>query len=385
MTARTDWEVRVDQTLAEIVAGATTFGLYGSGHPRAVQAVQRLSSQFDALLGTESELAVVLLGEELFVQGRPFTRVSRHAPALARRLRRRSVEHATFQLGLTVDEVRGFLEDLARKDDAPVRQRPHLQVGQVELSERELGGADDESGGKQKQKLAAVRDRVGIVHDCFVGFARSRSLEAADLARVARALWIRLGEDPDPFAHFAPWEGEERWPAVHAHNVAVLAAALARSAGISTASCLDLALAGLVHDVGKLLLPPEVFARELEAAGDELEPMFDHPRLGLGAVLACPQLPPLAAIVTHEHHLNFNGTGYPRLAHPRRPHPAARLVTVADAFVVLFTARAGRGQLTREGTVIWIDEHSGTLLDPNWAGALRAMLDRPGAPPQPPG
>jgi len=385
MTARTEWEVRVDRTLAEIVSGATTFGLYGTQHPRAVEGVKRLSAQFDSLLETESELAIVLLGEELFVQGRPFTRVSRHAPALARRLRRRAIEHATFQLGLTNDEVRGFLEDLSRKDDSPVRSRPHLQVGQVELSERELGGPDDESGGQKRQKLATVRDRVGVIHECFVDFATSRSLAVSDLTRVARALWIKLGETPDPFVHLAPWEGEERWPAVHAHNVAVLAMGLARFAGVSTAWCIDLALAGLVHDIGKLLLPPEVVERELELTGDELEPMFDHPQLGLAAVLAAPQLPPLAAIVTHEHHLNYNGTGYPRLARPRRPHPAARLVTVADSFVVLFTARAGRGRLTREGTLIWLDEHNGTVLDPNWAGALRAMLDRPPLPAQPPG
>ena len=385
MTVRSEWEVRVDQTLGELVSGTTTFGLYGSQHPRAVQAVQRLSSQFDSLLETESELAIVLLSDELFVQGRPFTRVSRHAPALARRLRRRAIEHATFQLGLTLEEVRGFLEDLARKDDSPVRSRPHVQVGQVELSDRELGGPDEASGGKQKQKLAAVRDRVSMIHECFLEFAQSRNLAAGDLGRVARALWIKLGEEPDPLAHFAPWEGEERWPAVHVHNVAVLSMGLARLSGISTAWGIDLGMAALVHDIGKLLLPPEVMSRELESSGDELEPIFDHPRIGVAAVLANPQLPSLAGIVTHEHHLNYNGTGYPRLAHPRRPHPAARLVTVADCFVVLFTARGGRGQLTREGTILWLEEHSGTVLDPNWAGALKDMLDRPPLAAQPPG
>jgi len=385
VTVRSEWEVRVDQAIGELVAGTTTFGLYGSQHPRSVQAAQRLAAQFDSLLGTESELAVVLLGEELFVQGRPFTRVSRHAPALIRRFRRREIEHATFQLGLTQDEVRGFVEDLARTDDAPVRSRPHVQVGQVELSDRELGGPDDDAGGKQRQKLAAVRDRVSVIQECFADFALGRELASGDLGRVTRALWTRLGDEPDPFRHFAPWEGEDRWPAVHAHNVAVLSMGLGRLAGISTAMCLDLGVAALVHDIGKLLLTPEVMSRELELAGDELELIFDHPRLGVAALLRNTQFPALAAIVAYEHHLNYNGTGYPRLARPRRPHPAARLVTVADAFVVLFTARGGRGQVTREGTIIWIDEHSGTVLDPNWAAALRQMLDRSPVPTQPPG
>jgi HD-GYP domain-containing protein (c-di-GMP phosphodiesterase class II) len=160
---------------------------------------------------------------------------------------------------------------------------------------------------------------------------------------------------------------------------------LARLAGISTAWSIDLGVAALVHDIGKLLLPPEVMSRELESTGDELEPIFDHPRIGLAAVLANPLLPPLASIVTLEHHLNYNGTGYPQLARRRRPHPATLLVTVADCFVVLFTARGGRGLLTREGTILWLEEHSGTVLDPNWAGALKDMLDRPPVAAQPPG
>ena len=136
MTVRSEWEVRVDQTIGELAASTTTVGLYGSSHPRAVQAVQRLASQLDSLLGTESELAFVLLGEELFIQGRPFTRVSRHAASLIRRFRRRDIEHATFQLGLTLEEVGGFIGDLARTDDYPVKSRPHVQVGQVEISSR---------------------------------------------------------------------------------------------------------------------------------------------------------------------------------------------------------------------------------------------------------
>ena len=385
MTARTEWETLVDDAIGMIAAAATTFGLYGPAHPRAVDAVQRLLAQHQALLVTEPELAFVLLGEELFVQGRPFTRVSRHAVSLIRRFRRRAVEHATIVAGVTAEEVRGLLEDLARTDDAPVRSRPHVQVGRVDVSESDLGGSDDSAGGERKRRLAAVRDRVTLVQECLADFAQGRSLAVGDLARVAHALWNRLAEGSDPLGLFAPWEGEARWPAVQAHNVAALAMGLARLAGVGAATCRDLGVAGLVHNVGKALLPTDLTAREIELTGDQLEFLFDHPRVGLEALLRVGQLPPVALVVTFEHHLNYNGTGYPRLARPRRPHPAARLVAVADAFVTLFTARGGRGLLTREGTVAWLDEHSGSALDPAWVGALHELIERGRPSAQPPG
>jgi HD-GYP domain-containing protein (c-di-GMP phosphodiesterase class II) len=388
VSARTEWELQVDRLLGDLAGGATSFGLYGASHPRAIETVQRISLQLAKLLAAEPDFALVLLGEELFVQGRPFTRVSRHSASLIRRFRRRDVEHATIRAGVTRDEVHGFLADLARTDEVPLQSRPHIQVGRVELSERELGGPDATAGGAQGRKLAMVRDRVSLVHDDFAAFAAGNGLAVGDLAGVARAIMEGLETDPDPLRQFAPWEGEERWPAVHAHNVAVLSTGLANLAGAAAVPCADLGLAALVHDIGKLLLPPEIMSRELELAGDELEIILDHPKLGLEALLKNAQVPPLALIVTFEHHLNFNGTGTPRLARPRRPHPAVRLVAVADAFVTLFTARGGRGLLTREGTIAWINEHAGTVLDPDWTGALRQLLERPpeGRPrPHPPG
>jgi HD-GYP domain-containing protein (c-di-GMP phosphodiesterase class II) len=376
VSVHTEWELQVDRLLGDLAGGATAVGLYGAAHPRAVEAVQRIYLQLAELLAAESELAFVLLGEELFVQGRPFTRVSRHSASLIRRFRRREIEHATIRVGVTREEIHGFLEDLARTDEAALQSRPHIQVGRVELSERELGGPDATAGGAQGRKLATVRDRVSVIHDDFAEFTAGHGLAVGDLARVARAIMEGLDDAPDLFRQFALWEGEERWPAIHAHNVAVLSMGLAKLAGAAGVPCADLGIAALVHDIGKLLLPPEITSRELDFAGDELEFMLDHSKLGLEALLQNAQVPPLALIVTFEHHLNYNGTGTPRLARPRRPHPAARLVTVADAFVTLFTARGGRGLLTREGTVAWITEHAGTVLDPDWTGALRQLLDR---------
>jgi HD-GYP domain-containing protein (c-di-GMP phosphodiesterase class II) len=384
MSPQADWGTLVEATIAELAAGATTVGLYGSSHPHAEQALGKLASQIGALLATEQELPFVVLGEELFVQGRPFTRVSRQAPALIRRLRRRGVEHVAFRRGVTTEELRSFLEDLAATDDSPVNSSANIQVGRVELSERELGGPDETEGGRARRRLATVRDRVSLIQECFADVIGGRELAVGQLDRVTRSLLELLAKDPDPLHHLAPWEGEARWQAVHAHNVAALAMGLARLANIGTASCRDLGMAALVHDIGKLALPPDLLSRETELAGDEVELVLDHPRSSLELVLATGQLPPVALIVAVEHHLNFNGTGYPRLGRPRRPHPAARLVAVADTFDVLFTARGARGLMTREGTVAWLLDRQGSMLDPGWASALCEVLQRPQAA-QPPG
>ena len=368
-------EKLIQGAITELAAGMTTVGLYGSDHPRAGIIVEHLAGLLQELLTQEQELTFVLLGEELFVQGTPMTRACRQAPSVIRRMRRRGLEHVGFRPGVTASELHAFLEELASTDDTAVQNRAHIQVGKVEISEIELGGPDDASGGKKRRKLASVRDRIAVVDDCLSGFAAGAGLAVGDLERVVKALHDSLEDDPDPLHHLAPWEGEARWPAVCAYNTCVLTVGLALLAGVEPALRRDLGLAAMLVDCGKLLRPDDVQARELELRGDELELLIDHPKTGFHALLGAGNLPPQALIAVYEHHLAFNGTGYPRLPRPRRPHPVSRLISVAVAFVILHTQRGGRGFATRESTGAWLNEHAGTLLDPGWVSALQELLE----------
>ncbi len=377
-----EWETLARTAVAELAAGATAVRLYGGSHPRAAMAVGRLAAQLEAMLAAEPEVSLVLLGDELFVQGRPFTRHSPNAPVVARRFRRKGVEHAIFKRGVGERELRLFLEDLAATGETTVQPRPHILVGRVDLTERELGGPDETRGGKGRSRLSLVRDRISLVQDCFDAFTRGEALAVADLQRVARALLERMDAVPNPLQHLAPWEGQERWQAVHAHNVAAMVIGLARLSGVDVAPCLDLGVAALLHDVAKLFFPREVLLRESDLAGEEVELVLDHPKAGLERLLGYPQVPPLALIAVYEHHLNFNGTGYPRLRRPRRPHPAARLLSAGDTFDHLHTHRAKVRGLDRPQVAAEMQRRRGATLDPAWVDAILELLGRYGPAPQ---
>ncbi|MCS7182733.1 MAG: HD domain-containing protein [Thermoanaerobaculum sp.] len=368
------WEELVRSLLTELAGGLTAMALYGGTHPRAASSVVALKQLLDELLAEEPQLDLVVLGEELFVQERPFTRSGRQAPAVLRRLARRGVEHVSFRAGVSEEELQVFLHDLVHQDAPAVRSQPHILVGKVELADESLAGADREQGRVGKGHLAAVRDRITLLAQVFVDFEASGSLAVSDLGRIADSLWELLEQDPQPMEHMAPWEGEERWPAVHAHNTACLAMGMAKLAGLSQGPVRELGVAALLHDLGKQQMPEEVRLRELSLSGPELELILDHPMEGAALLAKVPRLTPLAVIVAFEHHLHYNGTGYPRLSRPRRPHPAARLVSVADAFSVLVTARGARGLATRESSIAYLQERAGSIYDPAIVQALHELV-----------
>jgi HD-GYP domain-containing protein (c-di-GMP phosphodiesterase class II) len=363
-----EWEALIGGTVAELAAGATTVALYGASHPRAEQAVGELNDRLARLLRDEPELTLVLLGDDLFCGDVPLAGITRHAENLVRRLQRRGVEHLTFRSGVTAAEMREFFIELGGGPDTKVQSRPHIQVGVVELEEGEdgLGG---------RRSLPTVADRVELVSETFTLLGREGGLQLTDLEAVARAIVEGLEREPDVLAQCAPWDEEAQWSAVHAHNVATIAAGLARMAGLEPEVGREIALAGLLHDIGRSGVPRRIFELELELPNREVELDLDHPQGGLAILLETQRTPYLPLITVLEHHLAHDGSrGIPGPLIGRRPHPVSRLIAVADAADVMVHGRGGRGLATREATVAWFEESAGRTLDAGWCRGIRQLL-----------
>ena len=161
----------------------------------------------------------------------------------------------------------------------------------------------------------------------------------------------------------------------HSHRVASLAARAASRLGLPAAEQERLRRAGLVHDLGKIAVPP----RLLEQAGDDTraasrragaaalaEPVRLHPYYAQRILSRVRPLADLAADIG-AHHERLDGSGYPLgLADPGIPI-GARVLVAAD----VWAERAGHGppDLTGEDG-----------LDPECIAALRSC-PRPGTGP----
>ncbi|HQU42460.1 MAG TPA: HD domain-containing protein, partial [Pirellulales bacterium] len=70
-----------------------------------------------------------------------------------------------------------------------------------------------------------------------------------------------------------------------------------------------LGLGALLHDVGKMKIPPQVLHKPGKLTRDEMELMRQHPQLGYEMLKG--RVPAAAALVALNHHQRFDGTGYP--------------------------------------------------------------------------
>lgn len=148
----------------------------------------------------------------------------------------------------------------------------------------------------------------------------------------------------------------------HVHRVSNLAVDLGSGLGLGQDDIDRLALAGVLHDVGKIHLDPEVLGKPGPLTDYERDLMQRHPELGFA--MTRNRLDPKIAEAILYHHERFDGNGYPfGLAGYDIPI-LSRIVLVADAFDAMTSHRSYQPALPVEFAVNEIRKNAGTQFDP---------------------
>jgi HD-GYP domain-containing protein (c-di-GMP phosphodiesterase class II) len=131
----------------------------------------------------------------------------------------------------------------------------------------------------------------------------------------------------------------------HSVNVCVLSLALANRAGYAKVELADLGLAALFHDSGKSSIPLEVLNKPTELTQDDWQMMRSHPTegvLNLVRLRGITNLPGRMAAASFEHHMNYDFSGYPKLTAPWSQSLTGRILTIADCYDAMTSARVYR-------------------------------------------
>ena len=155
----------------------------------------------------------------------------------------------------------------------------------------------------------------------------------------------------------------------HSVHVSILALALGQELGLSRRDLADLGVAALFHDMGKIQIPKDVLQKPGCFGPRDWAVMRTHPLGGARALLHYGGRGDLAErimLVSAEHHMRFDGSGYPRLGADWQQGLFSRLVSLADCFDAMTASRTYmRRPFTPDAVVRYMLENSGRMFDPD--------------------
>ncbi|MBF0517802.1 MAG: HD domain-containing protein [Nitrospirae bacterium] len=154
------------------------------------------------------------------------------------------------------------------------------------------------------------------------------------------------------FSHIIDFRSE--FTAVHSAGVSAVARALSRFAGFSSLECRLMAIAGHLHDIGKLAVPTELLERPGRLTDEECNVMKSHIYFSYRILESIKGLETINMWASF-HHERMDGKGYPFHFKGDSLPLGSRIMAVADVFTAISEDRPYRKGMDRETALSLLD------------------------------
>lgn len=168
-------------------------------------------------------------------------------------------------------------------------------------------------------------------------------------------------------------EASDAYTAGHSRAVAIYCRDIARRMGLPPEECDRAFLCGLVHDIGKVGLPPSLLGKAGPLTLDERRQMQDHSVIGERILREVAAYDDIATIVRH-HHERIDGGGYPDGVGDNEIPMLSRVIAVADAYNAMTSHRPYREAMPSRVARLRLAQAVETQFDTGVVAAFEAIL-----------
>jgi hypothetical protein len=164
----------------------------------------------------------------------------------------------------------------------------------------------------EQRALSAIRVAERLARDVLAGPLRASVHRAHRFANSLATFVLDTPESELATSRLIELLSDGSTLAVHSANTAVIAASLGRFApDLTPQRVAELAVAGLLHDIGLTLVPDEILYKPSALTSDERELIEAHPATGEEILRQVQAAPEAVVAAVRWHHERLDGSGYP--------------------------------------------------------------------------
>lgn len=360
--------------IRHVTTAATNAALYDLEHRQVARLCRQAFAELQLLLKTAQPVSLKLIDKQLVFENRPVAH-NIMVQRLLSALEQYGISHLRIEQGVYSEELLGLINILSKRPDRQIdlAGSEHIHFGQVEVRYRSAESC-------QRSSELLLADVANKEADSYMNIYQSaqkrQKIDIAAISEIVSGFVSGFTELSDVFLALAPLRSMDEYTYTHSTNICLLNLAQARQLGIEGQLLHDIGIAAMLHDVGKMFIPPAILSKSAKLTEDEWQIMQQHPRLGAEYLLTTPGIPRLAVVTAYEHHMHFNGQGYPQTGRPWTINLCSHLTAISDTYDAMRTQRSYEESLELDQISTIMRNLAGTKLHPQLTYNFLHMLHK---------
>ncbi len=238
---------------------------------------------------------------------------------------------------LVIDTSKGLdVAALELAAEAPLDETSAIAVGVAETAETSKPPVEHLQASSMADEVLRAQQifRRGkqAVKAMFTDVRLGQVVNTAGLSELVTEMNSSLSRNPHALVSVARIKTKDEYTYLHSVAVAAMMVGMARALGMSEPEVLEAGMAGLLHDMGKAVMPEAVLNKPGKLTDEEFTIIKGHPSEGHKLLLEWEGVPETVLDVCLHHHEKVDGSGYPERLAGDNISLLARVGAICDVY-----------------------------------------------------
>ena len=252
--------------------------------------------------------------------------------------------------------------DIAVADEGKKQQKAETALQEAAVSEKKAVphvAVHEEVQRAQKIHVRAKKEVAFMFKESRLG----KVLETGEAVTLVDEIIQSVSRNPGAFLSLARLKNKDDYLYLHSVAVCALMVALGRQLDIEGDALKSIGMAGLLHDVGKVMIPDEVLNKPGRLTDEEFEIIKSHPQVGWKILNESFDVDDIVLDVCLHHHEQVDGMGYPDKLSGEALTLFARIGAVCDIYDALTSDRPNKRGMSPADAIRKMAEWQGGHFD----------------------
>jgi putative nucleotidyltransferase with HDIG domain len=360
---------KIGRVITQLTVAIQNAGMYPDDHPQILSKAQEAFALLDMLLKDAREITILLIGKYLIVDNKPLLIPGFYEAAFVSFMKKNGVEWISFLSGLPFAQFKELIRSFASSGNSFMNSTQYIKLGKIKLKESDkihtVNKFDLEASGNDIANFLDLRfqSKEQIIQDIYQSCRDKNNIDLNMVDQIVADFMVIISES-NPLKLLAEIKSNDEYTFTHSSNVGILAMSLAERLGFNGHYLNKIGIAALLHDVGKATTPEDILSKEGPLTKEERIIMEEHAIKGAMYVMKLKGVNNLAVLAAMEHHIKYDGSGYPRIKGRWEANIVSQIISVADVYDALRSMRPYREPMSQDQIIKILTDESGTTFNP---------------------